>query len=147
MQPCPWSPAELLPHRPPMLLLDDILGYDDAHVRAVLTIHPASAFLEAEGVPSIVGVEYIAQACAAWSGLQARLVGRAPRLGFLLGARGLRLHRPWFRRGERLLVSVALAYRDAQLASFQGSITVGEAIAVESDLTVYEPGEGEELPG
>ena len=146
MQPCPWSVTELLPHRPPMLLLDEVLGFDAEQVQASHTITATAPFLEAEGVPGHIGIEYMAQACGAWAGIRARQAGGLPRIGFLLGARGCRLYRAWFRPGEQLLVSVRLIFQDSTLAGFTGRIDIGGERVAESSLTVYEPPELQGMP-
>ncbi len=144
MLPCPV--AELVPHRPPMLLLDWVLGADETTLQASLTIHPGTEFLEAEGVPAHIGIEYMAQACAAFAGSRACAAGGAPRVGFLLGSRRFAMLRPWYRLGETLLVSVTLVYQDEAMGSFAGRIEVGGALAAEADLTVYEPPAAGEVP-
>ncbi len=146
MQPCPWPIAELVPHRPPMLLLDQVRGHDATTLVASVTIGAASAFLQAEGVPAHVGLEYMAQGCAAFAGITARAAGGTPRLGFLLGARRFEMHRPWFLPGEELLVTVTLTYRDEAMGSFTGRIEIAGNLAAEADLTVYEPPEAGEVP-
>jgi predicted hotdog family 3-hydroxylacyl-ACP dehydratase len=135
--------ADLVPHRPPMLLLDQVLAASDTTLSASLTIHAGSEFLEAEGVPAHIGIEYMAQACAAFAGSRASREGTAPRIGFLLGSRRFAMHRPWYRLGEVLRVSVTLVYQDEAMGSFTGRIEVAGDLAAEADLTVYEPSAGE----
>jgi len=135
--------SELVPHRPPMLLLDHVLAADDASLVASVTIHAETEFLEAEGVPAHIGIEYMAQACAAFAGARARAEQREPRIGFLLGSRRFLMHRPWYRLGETLRVTVRLVYQDDAMGSFVGSVEVAGEVAAEADLTVYEPQAGE----
>ncbi len=146
MQLFPWNPTELLPHRPPMLLIDEIIDWGAQHASAALTIRPDTLFLEGDRVPAHIGIEYMAQTCGAWAGAVARESGLAPRRGYLLGARAFRWHRPAFLLGERLVIGVRLTYRDAALGRFLGRIEIDGVLAAESDLTVYEPPENGELP-
>jgi predicted hotdog family 3-hydroxylacyl-ACP dehydratase len=131
--------AALLPHRPPMILLDAVLACDAASLVATVTIRPISLFLEAEGVPGHVGLEYMAQACGAFAGMEALRQGEAVRIGFLLGTRRYIMRAPWFRLGERLTVSVSLGYRDEAMANFDGNIEIAGKLAAEGRLTVYQP--------
>ena len=131
--------SELLPHRPPMILIDEIVSYDDASVVAGVTVREASLFREAEGVPAYVGLEYMAQACGAQVGALARDRGEPARVGFLLGARQYRAHVGWFRLGERLTVSARVIYHDDQMAAFDCRIEVRGALAAEAQLNVYQP--------
>jgi predicted hotdog family 3-hydroxylacyl-ACP dehydratase len=145
-EPCPWPLEELLPHRAPLLLLERICAVSEDSLTASLTIHPNTEFLEAEGVPAHIGIEYMAQACAAFAGNLSRAAGGLPRIGFLLGSRRFAMHRPWYRLGETLHVSVTLVYRDEAMGSFSGRIELAGQLAAEADLTVYEPPTHEDLP-
>ena len=134
-----YTVAELLPHRPPMILLDEILSCDDTSVVAGLTVGEASLFLEPEGVPVHIGLEYMAQACGAYAGAVACGRGEKVRIGFLLGTRQYRAHVAWFRRGERLIVSAALLYQDQQMGAFDCRIEVHGKLAAEAQMNVYQP--------
>src|SRR5258707_6077248 len=111
--------AGLLPHRPPMILLDEVVSWDGTTLAAALTIRPDTLFLEAEGVPAHIGIEYMAQTCGAFAGAQAVDAGREVRIGFLLGTRRYVAHRPWYRLGERLTVTASLVYADDSMANFE----------------------------
>ena len=56
---------ELLPHDPPMVLLDRVTSYDESTLTAEVDISTESMFCGDDGVPGWVGVEYMAQAVAA----------------------------------------------------------------------------------
>jgi predicted hotdog family 3-hydroxylacyl-ACP dehydratase len=139
MGPCRYTVAELLPHRPPMILLDEILGYDEASLAAGVTVGDGCLFLEADGVPVHVGLEYMAQACGAFAGVLARTRGASVRIGFVLGTRCYRAHVPRFRRGDRLTISVKLLYQDEQIGAFDCRIDIAGNLAAEAQLTVYQP--------
>ena len=65
-----YSPEELLPHAPPMVLLDRVLEWDDESILAELTIGPSTPFLDVgRGVPAHVGLEWMAQTCGLFAGL------------------------------------------------------------------------------
>jgi predicted hotdog family 3-hydroxylacyl-ACP dehydratase len=131
--------ADLVAHRAPMLLLDEVVAWDGEALTAGLVIRPDSLFREAEGVPGHIGIEYMAQACAAFAGAQARAAGEPVRIGFLLGARNYVVHRPWFRLGDALRVTTRLLYRDEAMGMFEAAITVAGEPAGEAQLTVYHP--------
>lgn len=79
----------LLPHAGPMVLLDRALAIGDETVRAMATVRRDGLFAgpHQAGVPAWVGMEYLAQAIAAWSGFHQRAQGRCVHPGFLVGAR------------------------------------------------------------
>lgn len=142
MKRCPYPIAELLPHAAPMILLDAVIEYDATALRARVEITASSVFATADGVPSYVGLEYMAQACGAHAGALAREAGAPVRVGFLLGTRQYRAHRPHFRVGDRLTVSVQLAYSDSEMGSFACRIEAEDALAAEAQLNVIQPREG-----
>lgn len=135
----PWPIADLLPHAGPAVLLDEILAGTDTGLSAGVTIGPGSAFRQDNGVPIHVGIEYMAQACGAFSGVRARRAGGSPRMGFLLGTRRYLATRAWFRDGERLEVIVNLVYRDDEVGVFDCVISSGEEKVATAQLIVAEP--------
>jgi predicted hotdog family 3-hydroxylacyl-ACP dehydratase len=139
MTPCRYPVSALLPHKPPMILLDEVLEYDENALRACVTISESSMFVEPSGVASYIGLEYMAQACGAYAGTLARESGAPVRVGFLLGTRHYKAHIPWFRVGDRLLVSVAVTFNDGEMGSFDCRIHVNGAIAAEAQLNVFQP--------
>lgn len=139
MQPCRHGIADLLPHRPPMLLLDEMLAYDATAARASTTIRETSLFLDGAAVPVHIGLEYMAQACGAHAGALARDRGEPVKIGFLLGTRQYRAYVPCFRIGERLIVTVSVTYLDGEMGAFDCRIEIGGNLAAEAQLTVYQP--------
>jgi len=138
MRPCPYPIASLLPHRPPMLLLDEVIGYDDHSLIAALTITGASLFVTPQGVPSHIGIEYMAQACGAFAGAHALDSGGPVKNGLLLGTRDYHATVPWFRCGDHLRIAVELTFRDDPLAAFTCSITLSDQRVAEARLRVYQ---------
>ena len=131
---------ELLPHGPELMLLDHVLAKDADAVTVAVTIRPDSPFLvPGRGVPAHVGLEYMAQSCGTYAGLEARAQGEPARVAFLLGTRRYRAVRPWFAVGERLDVAARLLLRDGALAVFDCRIDCGGAELASAQLTVYQP--------
>lgn len=139
MKRCPYPVGALLPHEARMILLDEVIDYDATSLRARVDISAASLFATPEGVPSYVGLEYMAQACGAHAGALARDAGAAVRIGFLLGTRQYRMDTPWFRLGDRLTVSVSMTYSDNEMGSFGCRIEIAGAIVAEAQLNVIQP--------
>ena len=139
MQPCPWPVETLLPHARPMILIDRMLGFDGDAAVAEVVIHGASPFRQAEGVPGYVGIEYMAQAIAAFAGIRGRLQGEAPKIGFLLGTRAMTATRGWFRDGERLLITIKAVFEEGPMGAFDGRIEIDGDIVLHGRLNVYQP--------
>ncbi len=98
--------SEVVPHSGLMSLLDEVLDYNAESLSAEVTIVENSLFVEPHGVPAWVGIEYMAQAIAAYSGLMAKNAGQEVSVGFLLGTRKYTCNRAYFPVGARLKVSV-----------------------------------------
>lgn len=139
---CTTIPVEeLVPHSPPMVLLDRILHYDETSLSAEIDISAASMFYESDvnGVPAWIGIEYMAQAISALSGLRSRERNVPVKLGLLLGSRKVLLHEKVLRSGERFTVMVRqLIWDPSGLANFEGRIFHGERLCAEARINVFE---------
>jgi len=129
-----------------MILIDEVVSYDDDSLLATVTITEESLFLTRDGVPGYVGIEYMAQACGAYAGVHARDSGDPVRIGLLLGTRDYRVQVPWFRCGDRLLIAVTMVFRDEPVAAFACTITIEGKIVADAQLKVYH-GDDEQLRG
>ncbi len=80
--------ADTLPHAGRMLLLDDILVCTPDSLSARLSVRGLPGLPASEdSLPAWVGLEYMAQAVAAWAGQRELTRGRQVRPGLLLGTR------------------------------------------------------------
>jgi predicted hotdog family 3-hydroxylacyl-ACP dehydratase len=134
--------GELVPHEPPMLLIDRVHSHSDDLTVCVVEVKADSLFtVEREGrreVPAVVGIEYMAQTVAAYAGLAAGKEGRAPRIGFLIGCRELRLEVDAFAAGDVLLVEARRVWGQSDLGSFVCKITRDGVTLASGTLTVYQ---------
>ena len=113
---------ELLPHRPPMVLIDAVESFDAATKRLVtrVTIGENQLFCMSDGVPNWVAIEYMAQTAAALVGLYDKVTAPdAPaRPGLLLGTRRLDLKLERFETGKTSRITAENVFNDADAASF-----------------------------
>lgn len=144
MQNLNCSIADLLPHAPPMVLLDRLCHHDTNQVQCEVTIHPESYLYDPQrqGVPNYVALEYMAQTIGVLAGLEAQARGEAIKLGFLLGTRRCQLHTPLFSRDEVLQVTAERVWQedDSGLAVFACQV-IGhqQQCLAEGQLNVYQP--------
>ena len=134
--------TELLPHKPPMLLLDAVTHFEDDAAECSVTIRESSTFFERGGVPAWVALEYCAQCIAAFAGLRARDGGGKPRMGLLVAARDLTLHTDMFRAGETLLVRARREFGEERVGRFECRVTRDGAVVATASLSVYLPDSG-----
>ena len=145
----PWTLEELLPHRPPMLLIDAVEEFDPEakSLTARVTVAPGQIFFVAGpdgagGVPNWVAIEYMAQTCAALAGCWDRHVApdRPARPGLLLGTRKLVLGLDRFEAGRTYHVTAVNAFWDADAASFECAVCDESGAEVASAvLNAYRP--------
>jgi predicted hotdog family 3-hydroxylacyl-ACP dehydratase len=129
---------ELLPHDPPMVLLDRAISFEDATLIAEVDVRADSLLCQENGVPGWVGIEYMAQAVAAHAGCQARLEGKRPSIGYLLGTRSYKCSLAAFPVGETLQVHIESLYVEMALGAFACRIDMGETVA-SATINVYQP--------
>lgn len=136
-----YSIAEVLPHEGRMLLLDELVEYGEEHVVSAVTIRTDSVLCEPGlGVPSWVGLEYMAQTVAAFSGVEEVRQGMKPRIGLLLGTRAYKAMVPYFPVGAHLIVRGEMLVRDADdLVAFACQIRCGDALYATGDVKAARP--------
>ncbi|MGE6761313.1 3-hydroxylacyl-ACP dehydratase [Corallococcus interemptor] len=137
---------ELVPHEGRMRLLDRVLEGDADSLLAEVTVREDSLFFADGAVGGWVGIEYMAQAVAAWAGWHSRKRGGTPRVGFLLGTRRYECSRPVFKAGETLRIEVHRQFSaDNGLGQFDCTLSIGTEKVATAALTVYEPQPGQDL--
>ena len=148
MTPIPLE--ELIPHRPPMVLIDAVESFDADAKRLVarVTIGENQLFFDGKGVPNWVAIEYMAQTAAALVGYYDRHVapGQPARPGLLLGTRKLDPKLERFEAGRTYRISAENAFSDSDAASFVCRIEdeTGETVAM-ANLNAYRPPDMEQF--
>jgi len=137
--------VDLLPHRPPMILLAELVSVDvPGEASAVADTSPGCIFYDPElkGVPACAALEYMAQTMALIVGAARRRQGQAPKVGFVLGTRRMAVKVATFESGKRYVTNAKCVYDDNEFASFDCSILDPDGAAVAAALfTAYQPPE------
>lgn len=136
--------SEFLLHRPPMLLLDYVVEAGAEQTQCEWHVTSAAAFIVPEcGVPSYVGIEYMAQCVAVHAGVRARLAGLGPPLGFLLGTRHYRAQVDYFLPGRTYRATCRELIRDENgMGSYECNILLHDDVIAEGRLAVLEKERG-----
>ncbi|MBL4829352.1 MAG: hotdog family protein [Aliivibrio sp.] len=141
----PQYPAilDLLPHDMPMALINHLVNVTDKSVQCQVIIDSSSLFYRKESgtIPGWVGIEYMAQTIAAWSGYHALQAGRASPIGFLLGSRKYESHCPEFTDGMVLNVFGEQILENEGMAVFSCKIEHESRLLAFSQLNVFVPTE------
>jgi predicted hotdog family 3-hydroxylacyl-ACP dehydratase len=131
---------ELVPHRGPMCLLDAIDGYGDDWLRASVVTRRSSLFAQDDGMPAWMGIEYMAQAAAAFGGIEQIQRGEKPSIGLLIGSRYYRAVRTLIPFDTRLDVLATIAMRDAEdFAAYDCALSIADAPIAQCTLKAYRP--------
>jgi predicted hotdog family 3-hydroxylacyl-ACP dehydratase len=118
-----------------------LVDVGETHAVAEVVVAADGLFVRDGRVPGWVGIEYMAQTIAAWSGARHRREGNAPRLGMLLGTRRYDAHGIDFAVGDVARVEVHQEFVGANgLGVFDCRILVGGAAVASARLNIYEPG-------
>jgi predicted hotdog family 3-hydroxylacyl-ACP dehydratase len=134
----------LVPHAGPMVLLDRVVSVDAESVCAEVRIKKDSLFYADGGVGAWIGLEYIAQAIAAYAGYHAALRGEAVKIGFLLGTRRYDCVRPAFALGSLIQIRARrVLQNDDGLASFDCRIDDENGLIAGASVTVFQPADAE----
>ena len=135
-----WPLAELLPHAGDMILIEQILSFDDEQIHTRLTVRPGGLFNRPDGsLPAWVGIELMAQSVAAYAGCHARQKGNAVELGFLLGTRRFECNVEHFPAGTELTIHGIRSLEDDNgMGVFECHLTA-PGIHATARLNVFRP--------
>ncbi|MDY7567653.1 hotdog family protein [Pseudomonas sp. RTC3] len=135
-----WPIAELVPHAGDMILIDQVLTFDEEQIHTRLKVRPGGLFSRADGsLPAWVGIELMAQSIAAYAGCKARAQGHKVQLGFLLGTRKFECNVEHFPAGSELTIHALRSLQDDNgMGVFECHLT-GPGIKAMARVNVYCP--------
>jgi 3-hydroxyacyl-[acyl-carrier-protein] dehydratase len=119
---------DLLPHRPPWLLVDRVLSVEETRIVAEKRLAADDPLLGAGGLGGPLAIEAVAQAAACLMGQGA--VGEREHHGYLVAARGWKFP-GWAHAGETVTLRAERLGSFGSLYAFRGEASVdGRPIAV-----------------
>ena len=135
-----WPLAQLLPHAGDMILIDQVLAFDQEQIHTRFTVRAGGLFNREDGsLPAWVGVELMAQSVAAYAGCRARVQGDRVELGFLLGTRKFECNVDHFPLGCELHIHALRSLEDDNgMGVFECHLT-GPDIHATARLNVFRP--------
>ena len=112
--------SKVLPHKNPMILLDDIIEVDleNKFVKTNFYVDNKKKFYNKtlKGIPSICGIEFMAQTIGCYAFYSKK--EKEPRIGFLLGSRLYNNSIDLFKENETYTVKAVEAYYDNDISAF-----------------------------
>jgi 3-hydroxyacyl-[acyl-carrier-protein] dehydratase len=141
----PMPADRLVPHRPPLCLIDRLLEFSGQTGVVESVIGSGNIFLNEDGsIPSLTLVELIAQASAAVKGYIDLTQGKAIKKGFLVNVREIRFMGQCF-KGDKLYIKIEITRTISGFIIVHGEVERdGEIVAIgtlklwvpeDSDLT------------
>jgi len=136
-------PAEqLIPHKPPMRLIDRLLSFDGDQGVVESIFPPGSIALRDDGsIEQAAMVELLAQSFAAVKGFADGQEGKPAGRGFLVGVKRFNFQGTAY-ANDRLLIYIAKTGETDEFSLAEGRVTRGEDILAFGNLMVWLPREG-----
>lgn len=140
------APIEsLIPHRPPMLLVERVVELLDQGIVCQGRIPRSGIFASRDTAPPILGVEMAAQSAAVLEALRraaelpARSGDEGPRIGYLASIRDARFAVPALPTGTAILAAVRRTGGAGSLAMYDASLARSDdqVVLLTATLTTY----------
>jgi len=127
---------ELLPQRPPFVMVDCLKDYSETQSTCCLTVRPDNVFLEQGCLASAGLIEHIAQTCAARLGYYNKYVLKSEvRLGFIGEVKNLSILRlP--REGEQIETTITVVQEIFDVTLVSAEVRVGEEVIATTTLKI-----------
>lgn len=134
----PIDVARLVPHQPPILMLDRLLEVKERSSVSEMTVRPDMTFVNADGVLEETAYpEIISQAVAAQEGFRNLGSSDPFQKGYLLGVKTFEiLGRAEV--GEHLLVSVHKAVKYGDFGIIHGEVRKGDEVIARGEIKVWQ---------
>lgn len=129
----------LLPHRPPMKLVDRLLEQDGPNGVVEAEVRPDNPLLEKDGrLTEVALVEMMAQSYAVIKGLADKKLGKPVKEGFLVAVKKLKFL-GIIKVGDRVRIAVNLVADLDGFGVVDGRVTCGDKLVAEGNFRVYVP--------
>jgi predicted hotdog family 3-hydroxylacyl-ACP dehydratase len=138
----------LIPHRGKMLLLSRVIDYSiEGSLRAEYDITEDCIFYDPtlKGAPASTGLEFIAQAISALSGIRDREKEIKPKIGFILSIPSMKIHFPFFKTGSFADIRVKECDCTDLIYTFEGEVFQENEKIIEGTMMVMEVNDEKQL--
>jgi predicted hotdog family 3-hydroxylacyl-ACP dehydratase len=112
----------LLPHRPPMRIVEDVIAIDDASIESVCTVRDSWPTAQDGQVRTLMLLELIAQTAAVLQGWKERHEDSVGQGGLLVGIPAARFAAPSVPVGTKLWCAVRISHGAQSYLAFDGEV-------------------------
>jgi len=132
--------SNFLPHSGVMVMIDEILSFDESQIIVQSTISAQSPFVREGRFATHQIIEMMAQSLGIYDHKMRELRGMEQQLGFLLGSRKFEIYRPFLDVGERIIITSRPSMQDASgFGIYESSASVNGTVIARARLNVYSP--------
>lgn len=128
--------ADLVPHGPPMLMLEELVRWAPGEAECRMTVRDDAPFVAEGRVDAILTMEYMAQCVAACLGYEAFRGGVGVRVGMIVAVREMALEVPHIAVGTALRVLARRIRGNDLLSHFEGEVWAGEERLASATMTL-----------
>ena len=133
----PMVAQELLPHRPPMLLVDALVAFAPGRGTVISEVRAEDLFVREDGtLEPLAYIELIAQGYAAVKGYEDTLNGVAVHEGFLVGGRKVTLISKAY-VGDRLTIDIETSGHLEGFSVVDGVVRRDDKILAEGSIKLW----------
>lgn len=130
-----------LPHSGAMVLLDEIISYDNKHITTSLCVHKDNAFLNEDGEFELFNaLELMAQSVGVLRGLSNEK--ESNKLGFLLSTRGFKIYKNAVKIGANLRIKTTMSMQDESgFGLYECEVYENQNIVASANISLLNPSE------
>jgi radical SAM protein with 4Fe4S-binding SPASM domain len=133
----PLAVEGLVPHMPPMCIVDELLSVDEKTFTTRVKVSKDSIFVGEDGVlDEVVHLEILAQSMAAWKGFKNLKDKKAPE-GYLIGVKGLKISGA-AKVGDTLSVSIHKVIEVTNVGVVKGKIFKGDELITSGEIKIWD---------
>ena len=127
---------ELLPQRPPFIMVDKLLHFDEVRTNTCLTVRADNIFVDDDTMTAAGLIENIAQTCAVRLGYINRYIYKKDiKIGFIGAIKNLKIYRlP--KLGEELFTSIVVEEEIFQMTLVNAEIKIGDDTLVSAVMKI-----------
>jgi predicted hotdog family 3-hydroxylacyl-ACP dehydratase len=134
-----YSVEDLVPHRGIMRLLDTVQEIDDHHTLASAVIKDSWPLARDGSVASLMLIEVLGQAAAAWFGWQNLQQGKPLQIGYLVGVKEARFHTIQVGVGTRIEARVDRGIGRQSFVVMEGTVRDRTNLLAEARIQLFVP--------
>lgn len=131
---------DLIPHREPMILLDELVDWGDNFAECLVKHETNNGYWDDDNrIPAYVGIEYMAQTIAVYTGILSTLAEQPIRIAYLLGTRKFDTNQCFMEANKPVHVRVEELFRNEDNIAVFDCLIHGDNLRMKAQLKGVQP--------